>query len=181
MKLVFIIGSGAVGKMTVGQELAKISDLKLFHNHMVIEPVLEVFGEFNTKVIKSMRELIFKEFASSNNYGLIFTFVWAFDMQEDWDYIESIKNIFVDTEFYYVELVANQEVCLKRNSTENRLLHKASKRNIEESNKRNADMNSKCRLVSNDGEIPFENYIKIDNSNIEAKDVASIIKNKFNL
>ena len=26
MKLVFLIGSGAVGKMTVGQELAKITD-----------------------------------------------------------------------------------------------------------------------------------------------------------
>ena len=39
MKLVIIIGSGAVGKMTVGQELMKITDLRLFHNHMAIEPV----------------------------------------------------------------------------------------------------------------------------------------------
>ena len=37
MKLVFIIGSGAVGKMTVGQELMKITDFRLFHNHMMIE------------------------------------------------------------------------------------------------------------------------------------------------
>ena len=40
MKLVLIIGSGAVGKMTVGQELMKITDLRLFHNHMMIEPVI---------------------------------------------------------------------------------------------------------------------------------------------
>ena len=33
MKLVIIFGPHAVGKMTVGQELAKITDLKLFHNH----------------------------------------------------------------------------------------------------------------------------------------------------
>ena len=39
MKLVLIIGAGAVGKMTVGQELMKITDLRLFHNHMMIEPV----------------------------------------------------------------------------------------------------------------------------------------------
>ena len=32
MKLVIIFGPHAVGKMTVGQELEKISDLKLFHN-----------------------------------------------------------------------------------------------------------------------------------------------------
>lgn len=37
MKLVFIFGSGAVGKMTVGQELMKLTGLRLFHNHMAIE------------------------------------------------------------------------------------------------------------------------------------------------
>ena len=45
MKLVIIFGDGAVGKMTVGQELMKITDLRLFHNHMSIEPVLEIFGK----------------------------------------------------------------------------------------------------------------------------------------
>ena len=44
MKLVFIFGDAAAGKMTVGQELSKITDLKLFHNHMSIEPVIELFG-----------------------------------------------------------------------------------------------------------------------------------------
>lgn len=39
MKLLFMIGNAVVGKMTVGQELAKITGLKLFHNHMTIEPV----------------------------------------------------------------------------------------------------------------------------------------------
>ena len=37
MKLVFILGDAAVGKMTVGQELMKITDLRLFHNNMTIE------------------------------------------------------------------------------------------------------------------------------------------------
>ena len=49
MKLVFIIGDAAVGKMTVGQELMKITDLRLFHNHMTIEPVIEVFGYYYGK------------------------------------------------------------------------------------------------------------------------------------
>ena len=40
MKLLFLIGDMAVGKMTVGQELARITELKLFHNHMMIEPVM---------------------------------------------------------------------------------------------------------------------------------------------
>jgi hypothetical protein len=37
MKFVLIFGPQAVGKMTVGQELEKITELKLFHKHMSIE------------------------------------------------------------------------------------------------------------------------------------------------
>lgn len=43
MKLVVIIGPQAVGKMTVGHELEKITGLKLFHNHSSIEVVLPYF------------------------------------------------------------------------------------------------------------------------------------------
>ncbi len=68
MKLVFILGNAAVGKMTVGQELAKITDLKLFHNHMMIEPVVEIFGEFNFRTINRLREIIFEDFAKTDNY-----------------------------------------------------------------------------------------------------------------
>lgn len=42
VKLVLIVGAGAVGKMTVGQELMKITNLRLFHNYMMIEPVIEI-------------------------------------------------------------------------------------------------------------------------------------------
>ena len=108
MKLVFLIGSGAVGKMTVGQELMKLTGLRLFHNHMTIEPVLEIFGAFNGAAISGLREVIFREFAKTDSYCMIFTYMWAFDMQSDWDYLEHVKEIFqpYDTEFFYVELVA---------------------------------------------------------------------------
>lgn len=83
LKLVFLIGNLAVGKMTVGQEFAKITDLRLFHNHMAIEPVIEIFGYFNGKVINKLRDVIFEEFAVSDHYGLIFTYMWAFDQKSD--------------------------------------------------------------------------------------------------
>jgi shikimate kinase len=37
MKLVILFGPPAVGKMTVGQQLANLTGFKLFHNHMTIE------------------------------------------------------------------------------------------------------------------------------------------------
>lgn len=183
MKLVFIIGNAAVGKMTVGQELTKITDLRLFHNHMTIEPILDIFGYFNGKAITRMRDVIFEEFAETNNYGLIFTYMWAFDQQSDWDYIEHVRDIFkkYNADIYYVELVASKEVRLQRNATENRLKNKASKRDIEMSNQRIMNDDYKYRCVSNEGEIPFDNYIKIDNSNLSAEIVALMIKERFGL
>ena len=90
---------------------------------MTIEPVMEIFGKYNRKTINGLREIIFTNFAASNNYGMIFTLMMAFDQQSDWVYLEHIKNIFIpyDTEFYYVELIASQDIRLERNTTENRL------------------------------------------------------------
>lgn len=181
MKLLILIGDAAVGKMTVGQELAKTTDLRLFHNHMTIEPILEIFGYFNGSAIRKFREIVFEEFAKSDAYGLIFTYMWAFDIQSDWDYIEHLKEIFKDADIYYAELVAPQEIRLQRNKTENRLNNKPSKRDIKTSDERLIKDDKEHRLVSFDGEIPFENYIKIDNSNLSASETARIIKEKFNL
>ena len=178
MKLVLIVGSGAVGKMTVGQELMKITDLKLFHNHMMIEPVIDVFGYFKGDTISRLREIIFDDFLKSDYVGMIFTFMWAFDMETEWEYVENLVSKF--DEVYCIELIASQEIRLERNKTENRLKHKASKRDIDESNKRllNED---KHRLVSYEGEIPFKNYLRINNENKSAKEVAEIIKKTFML
>lgn len=185
MKLVILIGDAAVGKMTVGQELMKITELRLFHNHMTIEPVLEIFGEYNQRVISRMREVVFQEYAKTDNYGLIFTVMWAFDQQSNWDYIEHVCDIFrkeyKDLEVYYIELVASQQIRLERNCTENRLKNKASKRDVAASNSRLINDDKVYRCVSNEGEITFDNYIKIDNSNLEATTVAEVIKKKFDL
>lgn len=182
MKVLFLFGSAAVGKMTVGQELSKITRFRLCHNHMTIEPVIEIFGKYDGYVTMRLREVIFEEFAKSDNYGIIFTFMWAFNIQEDWDYTNHVREIFepYGAEFYYVELVAPQDVRLKRNTTENRLKNKASKRDIEASNQRLINEDKKYRLESYEGEITFDNYIKIDNTSIEPEDVALMIKRQFN-
>ena len=185
MKLLFLIGNAAVGKMTVGQELMKITDLRLFHNHMTIEPVLEIFGRFDGRIIQRLREVVFEEFAASGLYGMIFTVMWAFDMQSDWDYIEHVKDIFrqrdPDVEFYYVELVASQAVRLQRNASENRLRHKASKNDRAASDQRLLDDDKNHQIESYEGEIPFDNYLRIDNTDLPPEEAAKRIKAHFGL
>ena len=182
MKFVLIIGSGAVGKMTVGQELARITDLRLFHNHMMIEPVIDIFGYRDGYAVNELRDVIFRRFAASGRYGLIFTYMWAFDLQEDWDYVAHIREIFAPfgTDFYCVELIAPMEIRLARNATENRLRNKASKRDLAVSEER-IRHEEKYRLVSKAGEIPFENYLRLDNSEMSAEEAARLIKETFQL
>ena len=183
MKLILIFGDSAVGKMTVGQELMEMTALRLFHNHMTIEPVLDIFGYFDVSTIIQLREVILKSFAKTNLEGLIFTFMWALDQKEDWEYVEKFTDIFKKegADIYYVELYAPLEVRLERNKTENRLKHKASKRNIEISNQRLIHDSQNHRFVSFEGEMTFENYIKIDNTHLTAKQTAEIIKETFKL
>jgi len=183
MKLVFMIGDTAVGKMTVGQELMKITDLRLFHNHMTIEPVIEIFGRFDGKTISELRDVVFRNFAASDNYGMIYTYMMDFDLPSEWEYLEHVRSIFepYGTDFYYVELIAPQEIRLKRNVSENRLKHKASKRDTEISNRRLIDDDRNHRCVSHEGEITFDNYLRIDNSDKEPAEVAKMIKETFDL
>ena len=76
MKLVFLFGNCAVGKMTVGQALCDITRLKLFHNHMTIEPVIALFGDYKPRAVARLRDVIFEEFAASDQYGMVFTYMW---------------------------------------------------------------------------------------------------------
>ena len=183
MKLVLLIGNSAVGKMTVGQELMKITDLRLFHNHMMIEPVLDIFGQWQPDVTQRLRQVIFEEFAKSDSCGMIFTFMWAFDMQSDWDYVDWVKGMFglPEEDVYYVELIAPQEVRLQRNATENRLHHKASKRSIKDSNARLIRDDENHRCESYPGEITHPNYLRLENADISADKAARIIKEHFHL
>ena len=183
MKFVFILGNAAVGKMTVGQALMERTGLRLFHNHMTIEPVLEIFGSFHGDAIRGLREVIFREFAKSDNYGMIFTYMMAFDMPSEWAYIDWVRSIFAPygTEFYYVELVAVAHTRMQRNVTENRLLHKPSKRDLEASNARLVRDDASHRMESLPGEIPFESYLRIDNTELSPQTVAQMIQSHFAL
>ena len=51
--LVIICGPQAVGKMTVGQELSKITDYRLFHNHMTVEITRLIF-DYDKVVFRRM-------------------------------------------------------------------------------------------------------------------------------
>ncbi len=185
-EFVLIIGPQAVGKMTVGQELAKMTGYKLFHNHMTIEMVRLIF-DYDKEIYNKMNALIryevFKEFAKSNEKGIIFTGCFDFGKDFEIEKQETDKWMKLFKKAYVVELEASIEERLKRNKTENRLEHKASKRNLKWSEEDLIKSMERHRLNSKEGEGQkiFENYLKINNEDKSAEEVAKIIKEKFNL
>ena len=186
MKLIIILGPHAVGKMTVGQELAKLTGLKLFHNHMTIELVSNFFSygsDEGKRLVKLFRQEIFESVAKSDLPGMIFTFMFAFDIPSEYKYIDSVKELFEQNgaEVCFVELFADFDVRIERNKTENRLLHKPSKRNIEWSERLFRNTEEKYRLNTREDEYPYENYFKLDNTNLSAQDAARIIMDHFEL
>ncbi|PXW91431.1 AAA domain-containing protein [Streptohalobacillus salinus] len=186
MTCVIITGPQAVGKMTVGQSLAELTDLQLFHNHMTIDLVSHFFNYDEPaakRLVDLFREEIFREVARCKEKGLIFTYVWAFNEPDDWAFIENLKSIFhnADKEVYIVELEADVTERLKRNASENRLLHKPSKRDTTWSKSELISSMENYRLNSLDGEISDENYLKINNETLTAAEVARKIVSHFNL
>lgn len=181
MKLLLLFGNSAVGKMTVGQELTKITPFRLMHNHHMIEPVLEIFGQFRADIIQKLRFTILEEFVKTDNYGLIFTYMMAFDMPSEYEYLEKVIAAmgFDEEDICYVELVAPQAVRLERNATENRLKHKPSKRDIQASNARLIRDDENHRMESLPGEITWPNYLRIDNSCLSPAETAKMIKEHF--
>lgn len=184
MRLVIIFGPPAVGKMTVGYELARITGLKLFHNHMTIDLVLNLFDfgepQFQT-LVSEFRRRIFEEVAASSLPGLIFTYVWALNEESDGRFIERSCDIFrqKNAEIYFVELEAELPERLKRNESEFRLSRKPSKRDVEKSKQRLFEGDKKYKLNS-DGDFFYEeNYLKINNTDLPAEKVARMIVDKF--
>jgi hypothetical protein len=186
MKLIIIFGPPAVGKMTVGHALEKITGLKLFHNHMTIDLVAPFF-DYGTatgkRLVYLFRREIFEEVAKSDLEGLIFTYVWNFDEKADWDYVDEVCEIFESRggTACFVELEANLEERLERNRHPHRLSHKPTKRNIEKSDRFLKESMEKHRMNSEKGEIRKENYVKINNMDLTPEEVAEKIKGKFKL
>lgn len=182
MDVVIIVGPQAVGKMTVGEELERKTGLKLMHNHMTIELVIKFMSwEEGIDLITMIRDEIMKRVAKGNSLGMIITFIWAFDLESDWDYVYHIKDIFKKHRVCIVELNSDVLTRLDRNVSENRLEKKMSKRNIEWSNNELVSSMQKHRMTSYRDEVQMENYLRIDNTHLSASDTAETIIEHFKL
>ena len=80
MKLIFIYGPPAVGKLTVAEELSKITGYKIFHNHLVfdiISPIFDSDKKLFWNLIRKIKLQVIESAIKEKIGGLIFTMAWG--------------------------------------------------------------------------------------------------------
>ncbi|WP_026859861.1 AAA family ATPase [Jeotgalicoccus psychrophilus] len=173
MKIILLFGPQAVGKMTIGEKVGTAFNLPLLHNHVTLDVIWPYIGWNQDTFMLSdqIRMGIFEHIAKEEEHpGIIFTFVWGFDLKEEWDYVDKIKSIFnkENHDIYFVELEAALDERIRRNKTEYRMEKKPSKRNVEFSHAELTASAKKHRLNSYDNEIKEDKYLKLDVTTLTA-------------
>lgn len=182
---VFIIGAPASGKMTIGQELSKLTGATLFFNHQPIDFALEIYQDFTEEMWEFVRGIYFSFLGTSarNHRSVILTGVIDFSNQHNLMYLQEIRNLLDDyhQEILFVELETSLEERLRRNRTENRLKHKPLKRHIEVSEREILETTETLQLNSQFQPNELHHYFKINNTNLSAEEVATQIQNKIKI
>jgi shikimate kinase len=175
MRLIFIYGPPASGKLTVASELAKLTGFKLFHNHVSIQFVQSIF-EFGTKTFSRLTNkyrLEMIEEATKEEIDTIFTFVYSKGEDDKF-----VKRVLQEVRSY------GGQVCLVRLYCERKELV----RRVKASERRRMGKVGSEKLLSDlfrryklDLEIPFQKSLSIDTTNQTPRSVAKSIASRYRL
>jgi hypothetical protein len=159
--LIVIFGPPAVGKAAVGHELAKLTGFRFFHNHLTAEPVAALFGWGAAPwLLSQLRITLFTAaIAQPNMPSIIFTFVWALDLEGDGEFIQKVVALFEASggQVFFVELVASLPARLEREGTPLRLSLKPSKHNVQSARALLVELEGKYKLNSTN-DFPYPEH-----------------------
>ena len=180
---VFIIGAPASGKMTIGQELSKLTGATLFFNHQPIDFALAIYQDFTEEMWEFVRSVNFSFLGTSARHhrSVILTGVIDFSNQYNLMYLKDIQDLLNEyhQQILFVELETSLEERLRRNRTENRLKYKPLKRYFEVSEREILETDKTNQLNSQKRPSGLHHYLKIDNTNLSAEEVAKQIQEKM--
>lgn len=176
MKLLFLYGPAAAGKLTVARELAKLSGYPVFDNHLSIDYAAKLFewgSPEYVKLLRGVRLFTFQKMAEMGVPGLIFTFVYTPPSSDEFirQVLETCQQSNIEVSFVKVE--ARREVLLERVVSPERKEHKKlskPERLIKMLDEQNA-------LES----IPFVQSLVVDTSDRSPEESAKQIATHFSL
>ncbi|MFZ1360531.1 MAG: AAA family ATPase [Candidatus Saccharimonadales bacterium] len=174
MKLLFLYGPPASGKLTIAEKLSEQTGIPLFHNHLSRDLVKDIYGDKlrdNYKLVDRIRFEVL-DYCSKNGTDLIFTYVYEGkdDDSNVRDFIKTVEDN--GGAVLFVELSASREDLIHRVDNESRkkfkkLTDPAIMKKITE------DMS----IYS----IPFVDSLKIDTSKSTPDEAVDAIVSEFRL
>ncbi len=173
MKLILLYGPPAVGKLTVAKELANLTGITLYHSHMILNDIVEIFGYDNP--VRRKLEFEFKlrivEEAADQDKSLILT---AAPVGPN---IEYYKKLIQEVE------KRGGEVCIVRMTADkeelfNRVAHESRNQKIHDREKLQKFWEE---FPENLGEFFGGKQLIIDNTNISPAEAAQKIAAHFKL
>ena len=174
MKLIFLHGPPASGKLTIAEKLSERTGISLFHNHLSRDLVKDIYGDRlrdNYALVDRIRFDVL-DYCSKNQTDLIFTYVYEGSDDDDnvRDFIKTIED--TKGEVLFVELSANKEDLINRVDNESRRKYKKL-----------TDPAIMEKIVQNMGiyTIPFVDSLNINTSYTTPDESVEIIVNKLKL
>lgn len=175
MKLIFIYGPPAVGKLTVAKELSHITGYKILHLHQTIDLVTQFFPQGTpaySRVNSSIRLALIQAAAQEQFPGLIFTYGYGNPTKQMDDFI---KNVIQTVQTYggqtdFVYLTADQETLLER------VTQCSRKQTGKIQTKEILTQTLQERVF---GKIPFVKNLVIDTTHLSAEQVSQQIKKHY--
>ncbi|MDT7920257.1 MAG: hypothetical protein RQ868_06655 [Meiothermus sp.] len=175
MKLVFLYGPAAVGKLTVARELTRLTGYPIFDNHLSIDyaaRLLDWGTPSYVSFLRALRLFTFRQMAQMGLKGLIFTFVYTPPSSDE--FIGQVLEVCQQSgiEVLWVKLEAPPEVLLQRVVLpERKSLKKLSRP------ERLLQMLEQGALQA----IPFGQSLRVDTSQLLPEQAARVIVQHFGL
>lgn len=174
MKLLFLYGPPASGKLTIAEKLSNLTNIPLFHNHLSRDLVKDIYKDDLIKHYKLVDQIRFDVlgYCAEHNTDLIFTYVYE-GKDDDENVQEFIKVIEKHGgEVVFIELTADREDLIKRVNNESRLRFKKL-----------TDPATMARITEDMSifAIPFVDSIRINTSIVNPDEAAKLIATQLNL
>ncbi len=174
MKLIFMYGPPATGKLTIAEKLSDLTGIPLFHNHISRDLVKDIYGDelsSNYSLVHKIRNDVFS-YCAEHNTDLIFTFVYggAVDDEIVKQHMDSIEAN--GGEVIFVKLTAKQEDLLKRVNNESRKRYKKLL---------DAEILEDFLKSSGDFPIPFVSSLLVNTSELEPEEAVKYIVSELKL
>lgn len=174
MKLIFLYGPPASGKLTIAEKLSERTGIPLFHNHLSRDLVKDIYGDKlrdNYGLVDRIRFDVL-DYCSKNDTDLLFTYVYegSDDDANVRDFMKTVEDN--GGEVLFVELTANKEDLVGRVDNESR---KKFKKLTDPAVM--AEITKDMSIYS----IPFVDSLKINTSNSGPDESVEAIVKAFEL